>query len=51
MLAQEDWSFLEDGKSPDEMVELFQEAASRLVDQHFPRKQVTVIDGDLPYFT
>ena len=51
VLAQEDWSCLEDGRSPDEMVKLFQETACRLIDQHFPHKQVTVIDGDLPYFT
>ena len=52
VLAKADWScLLEAGGSPDEMVVMFQEAASRLVNKHFPHKQITVIDGDLPYFT
>ena len=46
-----DWSCLEDGTSPDVMVDQFQAAATWLVDQLFPMKQVTIIDGDLPYFT
>jgi hypothetical protein len=50
-LAETDWSCLQPNMSADKMVEAFQSAALRLVDEHFPQKQVTVIEGDQPYFT
>ena len=50
-LVQEKWRCLEDGASTEELVEAFQAATTRLIDQHFPMKQVTIIEGDLPYFT
>ena len=37
--------------SADQLVDTFQEAAGRLVDETFPKKKVTVIEGELPYFT
>ena len=51
LLVMEDWNCLQDGMSPDELVEAFQTSASRLVDHHFPIKRVSVIQGDKPYFT
>ena len=51
ILVQQDWSCLEAGLSADEMAEAFQEAASGLVDSHFPKKTITVTEGDKPYFT
>ena len=49
-LAQMDWSFL--AELPiNKMVEEFETAASRLVDQTFPTKQITIIEGDQPFFT
>jgi len=50
-LLQEDWSCLEDGMSADQLVDTFQAAATRMVDENFPRKKVTVIQGELPFFT
>ena len=49
-LALKDWSFLA-GQSANEMVEHFQAAANRLVNETFPEKQVTISEGDQPYFT
>ena len=34
-----------------DMVESFEVAAKGLVDKNFPKKNVTVTEGDLPYFT
>ena len=51
VLMNEAWNCLLDGMSADEMVGKFQEAASRLVDTHFPKKNITVIEGEKPYFT
>ena len=51
ILVQQDWSCLRDGLSTDEMVEAFQEAATGLVDSHFPKKTIIVTEGDNPYFT
>ena len=50
-LLQEDWSCLEDEMSADQLVDTFQAAATKMVDENFPRKKVTVIQGELPYFT
>lgn len=46
----EDWSFLQAGRSPAELVEAFQAYASRLVDQHFIKKLVSVTQLEKPYF-
>ena len=51
VLPGQDWGCLEDGASPGRMVEQFEEYAGWLVDQKFPKKLVTVTDGDLPYMT
>ena len=51
VLARQDWGCLVDGMSPGQMVVQFEEAAGRLIDEKFPRKVVTVKEGDLPYFT
>ena len=50
-LADMDWSFLTAGLSADQMVEKFETAAARLVDETFPQKEVMIIEGDQPYFT
>ena len=50
-LLQEDWRCLVDGMSANQLVDAFQAAAGRLVDETFPMKKVTVIQGELPYFT
>ena len=50
ILDQTDWSFL--AKLPvNQTVEEFQKAASRLVDEAFPMKAITIIEGDQPFFT
>jgi hypothetical protein len=49
-LAEKDWSFL-DGLSPDQMDDQFEAAATVMVDEMFPKKKVTIIEGDLPFFT
>ena len=49
-LADMDWSFLV-GLSADQMVETFETAAARLVDETFPQKEVMIIEGNQPYFT
>ena len=51
VLVDENWNCLEDGMSVEEMVAAFEVTATRLVDQHFPKKRVSVVQGDLPYFT
>ena len=51
VLVEEDWSFLEDGLTIEEMVDSFQNTASRMVDQHFPKQTVTSTQGEKPYFT
>ena len=50
ILAVKDWSFLA-GLSPDRMVQQFEEAATGMVDQMFPKKKVQIIEGDQPFFT
>ena len=42
---QEDWRCLEDGMSADQLVDTFQAAAGRMVDETFPMKKVPVIQG------
>ena len=37
--------------SAEEMVETFQAAATGLVDSYFPKKSITVTEGDKPFFT
>ena len=49
-LVQMDWSFLNE-LPPNRMVEEFEKATSRLVEKVFPTKQVTIIEGDQPFFT
>ena len=51
VLVDEDWSCLEDGMTAEEMVDSFQSTASRMVNQHFPKKTVTSTQGELPYFS
>ena len=51
VLVQHTWSCLQDGMSPDEMVASFQESAIRMVDSHFPKKNIIVTEGEKPYFT
>ena len=51
VLVEESWSCLVDGMSAEEMVDTFQDAATRLVDTHFPKKSITVTEGDKPFFT
>ena len=49
-LGQNDWMFL--AELPfNQMVEEFLKAASRLVDEAFPKKAITTIVGDQPIFT
>jgi hypothetical protein len=50
-LAEMDWSCLEPTMPTDKIVEKFEAAALQLVNEHFPQKQVTIIEGDQPYFT
>ena len=50
-LAAMDWNFLVDGLSADRMVEEFEFAAARLVEETFPQKEVVIIEGYQPYFT
>ena len=51
VLMHQTWSCLQDGMSADEMVVKFQDSATRLVDAHFPKKTVTITEGEKPYFT
>ena len=51
VLLQESWSCLLDGMSADDMVGAFQDAATGLVDKHFPKKTVSVTEGEKPYIT
>ena len=50
-LAEMDWSCLEPTMPTDKIVEKSEAAALQLVNEHFPQKQVTIIEGDQPYFT
>ena len=45
VLVEEDWSCLQAGMSPVELVDIFQASASRMVDHHFPKKLVSVTHG------
>jgi hypothetical protein len=51
VLVEEDWSYLQDGMSPVELVDAFQTSASRMVNHHFPKKLVSITQGEKPYFT
>ena len=51
VLLDDKLSCLKDGMSPKELVEAFQTSVSRLVEQNFPKKIVSVTHGELPYFT
>ena len=50
VLTQTDWSFLV-GLPINQMVEEFQEYATWLVDKAFPKKAITTVEGDQPFFT
>ena len=50
-LMKENWEVIEDSMSSSSMVNIFEQHAKIMVDQHFPRKVVSVGEGDLPYFT
>ena len=49
-LQQETWGCLRDGDAASIMVEEFENATQQLVEQHFPRKMVTITEGELPFF-
>ena len=51
VLLDDKLSYLKDGMLPEELVEAFQTSVSRLVDQNFPKKIVSVTHEELPYFT
>ena len=51
VLVKESWGCLVDGMSAEEMVDIFQETATGMVNSHFPKKLITVTEGDKPYFT
>ena len=48
---KEDWSYLEELTSADEMNEYFQARVEELVDLHFPIKSFSVKDTDDPWIT
>ena len=50
-LLEAEWNFLQDGMSSSKLVEEFESAAMKMVDQNFPKKVVSVRQGELPYFT
>ena len=50
-LMEEKWSCIEGDLKVTDMVESFEAAAKELVDKNFPKKNVTVTEGELPYFT
>ena len=50
-LVEEKWRCIGGDLTTTEMVEQFELTAQGLVDQTFPRKNVTVTEGELPYFT
>ena len=50
ILEQTNWSFLAE-LPVNRMVEEFQKSASRMVDEAFPKKSITLIKGDQPFFT
>ena len=50
-LLTEDWNCLKDGLNSTQMVDVFEDAAEKLVNENFPKKSVTVRQGELPYFT
>ena len=52
VLVDENWNCLEDGMSVEEMVAAFEVTATRLVDQHFPKKRTsTVEEATRPYLS
>ena len=50
-LVEETWDMLEASMSSSSMVSIFEKHAKMMVDQHFPKRMISVGDGDLPYFT
>ena len=50
-LLDADWSSLEDDISSTEMVDRFVALYDQMVARSFPKKQIQVGPGDLPYFT
>ena len=48
--ASTDWKFLDTGFSSTELVSLFQQHCTTLVDQHFPQKTVKTSSHDSPFF-
>ena len=49
--ASEDWEFLDPTiHSSTQLVSLFQEHCTTLVEEHFPRKNVVISSHDLPFF-
>ena len=51
LIVNQDWSFIEEGLGPTEMVDLFQNYTDKIVKSTFPEKMVTISDHDKPYFT
>ena len=49
-LASVNWNFLETGLSSTELVELFQQHCTNLVEQHFPLKTIKISAHDSPFF-
>ena len=50
-LAGQDWdSCLKAGMSSTEMANAFEAKAGQVINDHFPKKKVTITQGDLPYF-
>ena len=46
----EDWKFLDEKLSPIKLVTLFQQRCTKLVELHFPLKDVRITSHDLPFF-
>ena len=51
ILVNEEWEFLTPDMSPTDMVNEFEDHASRLVENTFPEKTVKISSFDKPYFT
>ena len=51
IMVSQDWSFIGDGLSSTEMVNLFENHSKKMIESVFPEKLVTVSDYDKPYMT
>ena len=51
VIVQEEWSCLRPEMSPTQLVEEFEAHTSKLINQHFPEKEVTISSQDKPYMT